>query len=498
MRLASGRDWWQIETVLRRLSALGVIGAAVAFVLYTASSLAGAPVNLRPPRIAATPWPSDDFVALSDPRDWRSQRGTPLRFSYSWLRCDLEGERCVPLQGLHTKRIVPPQELRIVTVRAVVTARNEGGSATVMSRNFSFDEAGRARTRREDLYPPIYDPAQLRHWYRLRPSQDGTDQTIVVTALWSGPKLRSAVNRFSALYHLPLVCGTPRAGQDCFELDQMKFGPTRGAGSGEDEDVEWIHAIAPQAQIVVLRAYSPPRLAAGVRQEQFDGAHVFSASWGWRVHHLLDSRLAKAIYAVDRACHRDHVVCTFPSGDTGSPGDLPSNSPFVLSVGGTFFRPRRDGSLRTERYWPGGGFGVTHFPLPVPAWQKAAVACRRRTCRYRLVPDVSAMADDVGEYEFPPGTPHHQRAGWFIGGGTSLSSPLWAALIALADQQLGLVSQPAIGIDELHHVLYAGDLSAGLDNLGHRGWNDRTGWGAPKAGVVDVLVKAIERYRLQH
>jgi subtilase family serine protease len=445
--------------------------------------------------VTATPWPSGQFLAVSKSEDWRSGGRAPVRFSYSWLRCDLHGKHCVPLRGAHTRQLVPPQELRIVTVRAVVTAANEGGAATVVSRNFSYDEAGRARTSYGDLYPPIYDPKQFRHWFGLRPSQNGTDQTIVVTALWSSPKLRAAVDRFSTLYGLPLACGSPHAGSNCFELDQRNLGPVNGAGSVEDQDVEWIHALAPQAQIVVLHGGFPPALAIGVRDQEFNGAHVFSASWGWHFRGLPDPRYARAIYSVGRACNHPHVVCTFPSGDSGAPGDLPSNSPFVLAVGGTRFRPVPDGATVSEKYWTLGGFGVTKHPLPRPAWQKATIVCGRRACPDRVVPDVSATASDVGQYEFPPGTPHHERDGWFFGGGTSLSSPLWAALIALADQQLALAGRKAIGIAELHAVLYRGGLSAGLDDMGHRGWSKQTGWGAPKAGIVDVLVKAIERYR---
>jgi hypothetical protein len=478
----------------RALFALAV-GAALAALLFSAASLAGAPVSLRPPRVASNPWPSLDFVVRSTRRDWQSQKGAPVHFSYSWLRCDLRGKHCGPLRGLHSRRIVPPQELKIISVRAVVTASNEGGSTTAVSRNFYFDEAGRARSSRRDLYPLVYDPLQLRHWYGLRRSQNGAGQTIVITAFWRSPRLVAAVDRFSRLYGLPVPCYAPDAGTGCFTFEESNLGPSSQQGAREDEDVEWVHAIAPKASIVVVRSRFVGDLLADLTQEGND-AHVFSASWGYRGEPTAwFERLL--FFGVGAACHRRHVVCTFPSGDRGSPGDRPANSPDVLAVGGTLFKPQPDGATRSEAYWPYGGFGVTKFPQRRPSWQK--LDCRRASssCAYRVVPDVSATAENVGEYEFPPGTPN-ERAGWFFGGGTSLSSPLWAALIALADQQLARDGQPAIGIDELHVVLYHGGLSAGLDDLGHPGWSSRTGWGAPKAGIVDVLVRAIERYRASH
>lgn len=476
--------------MVRRILVLTAVSAGVLALLFSASSVPPPPANVALPLVKSTPWPSEDLVVVSPRRDWRSAATRSVRLSYAWLRCDLRGAHCVRPPRLHSRQIAPPQELRIVTVRAVVTARNAGGSTRVVSRNFYFDEAGRARASREDLYPLVYDPDQLRHWYGLRPSQDGAGETIVITAHWRTRGLRRAVDRFSALFGLPLVCGTPHAGRQCFKLSDTALGPTRYVTSVEDEDIEWVHAIAPKARIVVLRSGFYRDLAAAIRTaERVDEAHVFSASWGY--HPGLPRYFLRDIYSVARACHHAHVVCTFPAGDHGPPGDKPSNSPYVLSVGGTVFKPRADGVPTAETYWRLGGFGVTTDPQPKFSWQSDLSG------RYRLIPDVSATAAGVGEYEVPPGTPDHKRAGWFFGGGTSLSSPLWAALIALADQELASDGQPPIGIDELHRVLYRGDVSPGLDGLGHQGWSKRTGWGSPKVGIVDVLAKAIERYRAQ-
>jgi hypothetical protein len=103
---------------------------------------------------------------------------------------------------------------------------------------------------------------------------------------------------------------------------------------------------------------------------------------------------------------------------------------------------------------------------------------------------VSATAEAVPQYD----------SGQFlqIGGGTSLASPLWAALIAIADQELEHDGQQPIGIGELHKVLYRGGLSAGLDAVHGRGWNAQTGLGSPKSGIVPALVTAIERFRAAH
>lgn len=336
----------------------------------------------------------------------------------------------------------------------------------------------------------------MRHWYGLKPSQNGAGQMIVIAAFWRAPALPVAVDRFSAQYGLPLSCNARGAGWPCFDFVDKTLGRRPRVSSGEDEDVEWAHAIAPMARIVVLRSRSIASLISGIVWEQDnDNANVVSASWGY--FGTPNSRFERALFGAVAACDTNGVVCTFPTGDHGSPGVRPSNSPYVLAVGGAAFRPRPDGSLAAEVPWQSGGFGITRFPQPRPPWQRRACPRQAAACMHRAVPDVSATARDVGQYEIPPGTPN-QKAGWFQGGGTSLASPLWAALIADADQELANQNRGPIGIGELHAVLYRGWLSAGLDDLGHEGWSKRTGWGAPKSGILDVLVRAIERYRRQH
>jgi hypothetical protein len=483
----------------RRLFALAVVGGVVAAVTYSTSLSVGAPGIVAYPRVVSTGWPADNLVAISRRDDWRSPRETPLHLRYSWLRCDMKGTDCVPVSGLHNQRIVPPQELRIVTIRAAVTATNAGGSTTAVSRNFFFDEATRVRTRRR-LRPYTYDPAQLRHWYGLRASQDGRGQTIALVDPLRTPGLRAEVDHFSARFRLPLEC-RPHFRRNCFSFSIAHPGgsPYYPELGGESEmDVEWLHAIAPRASIVAVQTDGVggvldaiPNLPKAIR------IHVVSSSFCdlCRRRKLPPNRIDRLFLrrdyeSVGSTCQEPHLVCVFPSGDTDAPGDGPSNSPFVLAAGGVMFKPSPDGAPHGEAVWPYGGYGETAFPLRQPSWQRH-IACDG--CSSRVVPDVSATARGVPTFDiFPPG---HGERGWYYGGGTSLSSPLWAALIAIADQELAEHGEAPIGINELHTVLYRGWLSAGLDNLGHRGWSARTGWGSPKHGIVDVLVGAIEKYR---
>lgn len=489
---------------MRRLSAIAVVGVALAVVLYTAAAPAtrsgaapiwpppppvkGAPVSLDRPRLAFAGWARDQLAISPDLNQWASAGSLSVR--YFWLHCDLKGAHCHPIRQLAGRKVIPPQGRGLFTIRGAVTATNPNGSTTVASSNYYWDHAGIPLRFRGQ---PQYDPAQLRAWYGLRPEQNGAGQTIVIVDPRRTPGLRAQVAHFSTHYGLPVPCGTRLGGHGCFGFSVVQPGAARTYVEKHGEsalDTEWAHAVAPRARIVVVQGDSIIGVLEKISALPLESdAHVISSSFcdpcrGFDV-------LAEQTYgAVAATCDRVHVVCAFPSGDTAAPGDGPSNSPHVLAVGGSEFTFRRDGSIRGEARWPFGGFGVTQMPLPRPPWQ-SRLSCARaaRPCAHRVVPDVSATAAGT-----PVFTPDEQFS-WSVLRGTSVSTPLWAGLIALADQELARDGQAPIGIDELHAVLYRGWLSAGLDDLGHAGWDRRTGWGSPKAGIVDVLAKAIERYR---
>lgn len=360
--------------------------------------------------------------------------------------------------------------------------------------------AGRPGVGRWEVDQTPLAPASLRSWYGLRSAQNGAGQAIVITEFARAPSLRADVNHFSAHYGLPRTCGSSHARQ-CFRLAIEQLGPRKAPRTAPDAepelDVEWAHAIAPRATIIVVASeHVIPLLDEIARFARAGRAHVFSNSWCTPCtsgHQALADRVFARIAF---GCGVAHAVCLWVSGDRGNPGAPPSNSPYALSVGGTRFQINADDSTRREGAWPRSGFGETDVPLRRPVWQRR-VRCGGEgglSCSYRAIPDVSATA-----YGAPTFAPRKQGgSGWSVFGGTSLSTPLWAALVAVANQQLQAHHQPPIGIDELHHVLYGGEVAAGLDDIPPAGWDWATGIGSPKAGIVDVLAHAIERYRALH
>lgn len=484
--------------MVRLLLTVVAVSVGAAAFLYTANAGPSPPSPNRP-RNASPPYlqlngPADDEVELTpQPGAWTQRVSAPLRFTYSWLRCDLAGKHCTPLAGLQTKSIAPPQQSEIVTLRGVVTATNRFGSTSATTSNFFYDMAGYPFDEREKDWMDNhlqFGPDQLRAWYGLGPDENGAGQTIVITAPWRvSPALHAAVAHFSSHYGLPRPCPS-RSGPQCFKLSVLGRGrrPRHLDDREVDLDVEWAHAIAPAATIDVLQAPAPESWIPFIARRT--GAHVFSSSWSLYPHTSRDQALA-AFVQLDRGCNVAHIVCTWSSGDEGQPGRPPANSPAVLAVGGTLFRSTAAGTTGPEEAWRYSGGGTTRLPQPRPAWQwRLRCDPLNGDCHNREIPDVGATAEAVPQYD----------AGqtWHVGGGTSLAAPLWAALIALADQKLAEDGQPAIGIGELHRMLYRGHLSAGLDDLGKRGWDVQTGWGSPRHGIVDVLTRAVEDYRRDH
>lgn len=482
--------------MVRRISALALAGVAVAALFFTARAAPSppspdAPVSSYRPFLQQAGSVGDELQVTPQVGSWTQRVRGPLQLRYSWLECDLAGKRCSPLPSLQTKAVVPPQVSRIVTLRGVVTATNRFGSTSATTSNFDYDMAGLAfqASDRGFIHSHLqYDPDQLRAWYGLGSGENGAGQTVVIPDFGRVHGLRAAVDHFSAHYGLPRICG-PAGNPGCFHLEITHAGrATNGLvrhGIWEAAaDVEWVHAVAPAAKVIFVQFDHAATLLDKVGWLALAGRmSVVSDSWCDPCGAGYGSFGRDVIFPhVASGCDLPHLVCVQASGDHGAPGDVPSNSPYVLAVGGTRFRSLSDGAAKSEIPWRPSGSGDTAIPLPKPAWQKNVSGSKR------MVPDVSALAASV-----PVFTP--TKLGWIYFYGTSLSTPLWAALIALTDQQLQRDGQQPVGIGELHQVLYQGDAGGGLDDIPPSGWDRATGLGSPKSGIVAVLAGAIERYR---
>jgi subtilase family serine protease len=277
-----------------------------------------------------------------------------------------------------------------------------------------------------------------------------------------------------------------------------------GGGQSKDEteddlDIDVTSAIAPGAQIV---NYEAPETASGLvdvfNRVLADGkAKIVAFSWG-----LCDSGLSaslrEGVENVLRLADRRGVSIFVASGDSGAYDcqrdsfsdhalsvDFPSDTPQVISVGGTLLDVQSNGSYGYEIGWEnpltdGGGGGGTNTHDPAPSWQTAA----HIGGGHRALPDVSASASPSSGWLV------RDYGNWDSIGGTSAAAPFWAAAMLLAEQyaasqgvkktcflapllyRLALSSQP---YPAFHDVTLGGNrhFSAGP------GWDYATGLGSP-------------------
>src|SRR5262249_55769359 len=140
-------------------------------------------------------------------------------------------------------------------------------------------------------------------------------------------------------------------------------GPGSSSGNWEYEeamDVEWAHALAPAADIVLVEANSSSfsdLYAAISTAAHIPGVSTVSLSWG-------SSEFSGEINAdqdFQTPNHHQGVTFVAAAGDGGAPGLYPAFSPDVVAVGGTTLQLNPDGSIQGQAAWPSGGGGTSQF-----------------------------------------------------------------------------------------------------------------------------------------
>jgi subtilase family serine protease len=359
------------------------------------------------------------------------------------------------------------------------------------------------RTRGFAVHPGGLVPTDVLAYYNLKPLRDagldGAGQTIVLPEIDDLLNLTD-LNKFASKYGLPPYS----------EVLTIKKDPSWGTPmkpEGETVlDLEIIHAVAPKAQLVVY--ISAPDFGHSLRAfDQMVTDHLGSV-----VSESLGScepdtpAGARNAYAAiqDRAVAlgMSHFVASGDSGaftcgtDQDPAGSFPATLPTLTAVGGTSVFESKEGLYFKEYAWgspldeTGGGGGASQY-YPAPAYQNHVAQSIARG--QRQVPDVSADADPMTGFHIIFGGREGQA------GGTSASAPLWAATIALINQDLkkkGLrevgFANPAIywmgdNLSKLNPKPFH-DVTAG-NNLGFAatpGWDFATGWGSMDAAALDA------------
>jgi hypothetical protein len=367
-----------------------------------------------------------------------------------------------------------------------------------------------------------YSPDQVRAAYGISAIGtgsstllDGTGQTIAIVDAYNDPSIFSAVDAFDQQFGLVTGWSTLYAqyGPAWSFLTALNQGgkaaplpatdPTGpGAVNWELEaalDVEWAHAMAPGAQIVLVEANSQSLsdlMASVATAAARPGVSVVSMSWGFPE--------GQAVFAADEADYDSvfnvpGVTFLASTGDyAAADPEYPSFSPNVIAVGGTSLTLHSDNSYSGETGWGynsaaagayiGSGGGISLYETE-PSFQRGV-----QSTGYRTTPDVSIIADPAtgawiaDTYNLNPSDPFE------VVGGTSLSAPAWAGLIALVNQgraAAGEVALNSTGPGEAQQALYSlpqadyNVISSGSNGYAaNPGYNLVTGLGTPIAGSL--------------
>lgn len=275
-----------------------------------------------------------------------------------------------------------------------------------------------------------YSPQQIRAAYSLNYGGDGAGTTIAIVVAGGSNTVRQDLNAFNTYYGLP----APPFFQIVNQTGGSVIPAPIPAWQGEIAlDVQWAHAVAPGAGILLVCANSATTadlFAAVDYARNVPGVSVVSMSWGAAESPATPADIA--LYDDVLTTPSGHVGVTFvaAAGDDGEVS-YPASSSRVLAVGGTRLTIGPSGGYGSEQVWndftttglaTGGGPSAY---VPKPDFQNGVnTGPGGTTGTTRGTPDVSFSARDV---------PVYVGGAWQTVSGTSFSTPAWAGLIAIAN-----------------------------------------------------------------
>jgi hypothetical protein len=302
--------------------------------------------------------------------------------------------------------------------------------------------------------PTGYTPAQIRHAYGFDQitfaggvAGDGARQTIAIVDAFDDPNIANDLHQFDLRFGLPDPPVFTKVNQNGGSTM-----PAADAGWASEIalDVEWAHAIAPRANILLVEANDNGlgNLFAAVDfARNQPGVVAVSMSWG------AGEFSSEASFDFHFTTPAGHTGVTFvaSSGDQGAPPSFPAISRNVLAVGGTTFQVDSSGNYLGESGWSGSGGGISQF-ISQPSYQVGVVT---QSGTRRASPDVAYDANPSTGFPVFDSFNNGTVTPWSQFGGTSAGAPQWAALVAIASQGRSLAGlTPLDGPGQLLPKIY--------------------------------------------
>ncbi|MDQ3897142.1 MAG: S53 family peptidase [Actinomycetota bacterium] len=285
---------------------------------------------------------------------------------------------------------------------------------------------GRSGAPAASTSPTGLAPATIKSVYNFPTSLTaGAGGTIAIVDAYDDPTAESDLAVFSKQYGLP-SCTTANG---CF----TKVNQTGGTAYPKVDpgwaleislDVQWAHAIAPGAKILLVEA-SSNSFTNLLAAEDYARAHAQYVSNSWGATEFGGES------GYDGHFVQPGVSFFVSAGDAGLPAEYPSASPNVVSVGGTRLE-FANGVFTAETGWSSGGGGCSAYETANPSQTAFSGSAQAGCAGKRATPDVSLDADPASGVSVYDSTRYQGQKGWFSVGGTSASSPMWAGRAAVA------------------------------------------------------------------
>jgi subtilase family serine protease len=302
---------------------------------------------------------------------------------------------------------------------------------------------------------------------------NGGSGVIAIVDAYDYPTAENDLNVFSSQFGLP-PCTTANG---CFQKVYASGSkPRSNCGWAQEAalDIEWAHAMAPNARIVLVEAasnsFSNLFFAVDIATTQVGGKGEVSMSWGG----------SEFSSEASNDSHFQHtgVVYFASSGDTGGKTIYPSASPYVVAAGGTTVnRDASSGNFVSETGWSGSGGGPSQYESK-PSYQ-SGIANTSPT--QRSIPDFSFDANPNTGVSVYDSTSCQGLSGWLVFGGTSVASPSLAGIVndaghflTSSTSELSTICSSYTNTSDFRDIISgtAGGFSAGL------GWDFVTGVGS--------------------
>ena len=268
-------------------------------------------------------------------------------------------------------------------------------------------------------------PSSIASVYSLTNLQAAGAGVIVIVDAYDYPTALNDFNVFANQFGLPRELSTDplSANNQAFQVVYASGRkPRSNCGWAQEAalDIEWAHAMAPNAKIVLVEAASnnfADLFQAVDVASAIANAQEVSMSWG-------GSEFSSEASNDGHFTHPG-IVYVAGSGDTGGATIYPAVSPNVVAAGGTRINRNGAGAFVSETGWSGSGGGPSKYESR-PAYQDIVETIVGNS---RGVPDYSFDADPSSGVSVYDTTSCKGASGWMVFGGTSVASPALSGII---------------------------------------------------------------------